>query len=62
MLIVGEVLIQEDDSRYRVLVSFEGVLLRIVPLRATAEDGNLRFVGNDSKELLSSSTTIIKET
>ena len=47
MLIVGEVLSQEDDSRYKVLVSFEDVLLRIVPLRETAKDGDVRFVGND---------------
>ena len=47
MLIAGEVLSQEDDSRYKVLVSFEDVLLRIVPLRETTKDGDVRFVGND---------------
>ena len=38
----------ENDSRYRVLVSCENVLIRVVMFRETAKDGYLRFVGNDS--------------
>ena len=41
-------MIHEDDLRYRVLVSFEEVLIGIVLFRETAKDGYLRFVGHDS--------------
>ena len=37
----------ENDSRYRALVSGRNVLLRIVPLREFMKDGYVRFVGND---------------
>ena len=40
-------LMYENDSRYRVLVSCEKVLIRVVMLRETAKDGYLGFVGND---------------
>ena len=38
----------ENDSRYRVLVSWENILIRVVMLRETVEDGYLRLVLNDS--------------